>query len=194
MIYFTSDTHFGHWNINKLCNRGFLQLHEMNDHLIENWNNTIDKDDDVYHLGDIGWPKWPLGYLLEVLKKLNGKIHLVQGNHDGHEEKSFLFKGPFKEEIEKRFVWVKDYHQLIVPDEEMDVKQRIVLMHYPMESWNWKYHGSWHLHGHCHGNLPSPDDMARLDVGVDNHDLYPISYEQVKMHMTQKVFKPRRHK
>ena len=81
-------------------------------------------------------------------------------------------------------------YELKVPDEEMDLEQHIVMCHYPIESWNKRHHGSWHLHGHCHGSLPSPDWQARLDVGVDVHKFKPIPYEEVKALMTFKVFKP----
>jgi calcineurin-like phosphoesterase family protein len=72
----------------------------------------------------------------------------------------------------------------------MGVKHKIVLCHYAFEVWNKRHFGSWCLHGHSHGTLPSPDHMARYDVGVDNNDYFPVSYEQVKFIMTRKVFKP----
>ena len=52
MIYFTSDLHFNHANIIMLCNRPFQSVEEMNRVLIENWNNAVNKNDDVYVLGD----------------------------------------------------------------------------------------------------------------------------------------------
>ena len=50
--YFIADTHFNHKNILKYCNRPFSNVKEMNEKLIENWNNTVKKDDVVYMLGD----------------------------------------------------------------------------------------------------------------------------------------------
>ena len=39
--FFTSDTHFGHANIIRLCNRPFQNVEEMNEVLIENWNKVV---------------------------------------------------------------------------------------------------------------------------------------------------------
>lgn len=51
-IFFTSDTHFGHNNIIKLSNRPFSSVEEMNEGLIERWNDVVGAEDIVYHLGD----------------------------------------------------------------------------------------------------------------------------------------------
>ena len=79
--FITSDLHLDHTNIIKYCKRPFLNTEEMNQTLINNWNNTISKRDIVYFLGDLAFRKgskttdyW--------LKQLNGKIIFIKGNHD----------------------------------------------------------------------------------------------------------------
>ena len=57
MNYFISDLHFGHLNIIRLDNRPFTTLEEMDNKLIENWNNTVTRDDTIYILGDFSWYK-----------------------------------------------------------------------------------------------------------------------------------------
>lgn len=75
--WFISDTHFGHANIIKYCNRPFNNVDEMNKTLTDNWNSVVKPDDLVYHLGDFSF------YEVETYRKmLNGKIILIRGNHD----------------------------------------------------------------------------------------------------------------
>jgi len=166
-IWFTSDTHFRHQNIIRYCTRPFGDIEFHDQELIKRWNNKVHPDDVVYHLGDFAFgspEQWQ-----RIIESLNGCINLVKGNHDHSDKLKKL-----KELPGKNLNFLGHYHEIKVDDEEMDVTQVIVLFHYPIESWNKRHHGSWHLHGHCHGSLTSPDYQARLDVSVDNHDYSPI--------------------
>ena len=177
--FFTSDTHYYHNNIIRYCKRPYKNVGQMNEDLIDRWNRRVKPEDEIYHLGDVAMGS-NADLVNNILSRLNGTKYLIRGNHDRK----------LVDRISKSFEWVKDYYELKVQDDDMDLKQFIVLFHYPMETWNHSHHGSWHLHGHCHGTLPSGDHQARLDVGVDVHDMAPISYEEVKTIMTRKVFKP----
>jgi len=191
-LFFTSDTHFFHTNIIEYANRPFANVEDMNDEIIRNWNDTVPKDGIIYHLGDFA-----LGNqteTLNILNRLNGQIYLIRGNH----EKTVMSK----QFLRSKFAGIFDYVcELNVDDPEATYvsgngKQLIVLSHYAFEVWRNSHHGSWHLHGHSHNTLPTPDDKLRLDVGVDNPlcDFYPISYNRVKEHMKTKKFKPVNHK
>ena len=52
MIYFISDTHFGHKNIVSYCKRPFIDTHEMNKTIIDNINSVVKPSDTLYFLGD----------------------------------------------------------------------------------------------------------------------------------------------
>jgi calcineurin-like phosphoesterase family protein len=180
-IWFTSDTHFGHANILRFSKRPFKDVEQMDAMLIKNWNSVVGYQDDVYHLGDFSLTSAERS--LRILEQLNGNKHLIKGNH----EKSVLEKSFTRE----KFAWIKDYYELKV--EDLDAKgnrQSIVLLHYAMKVWNKSHHGAWHLYGHSHGSLPDDINSLSFDVGVDSHDYFPISYEQVKRIMSKKEFKP----
>lgn len=81
MKYVISDHHWGHKNIIKFSNRPFDNLHHMENYMIDAWNSVVTDDDEVWHLGDISF-KLNAKYLVNILDRLNGKIHLIRGNHD----------------------------------------------------------------------------------------------------------------
>lgn len=175
-IFFTADHHFGHENIIKFCNRPFENAKEMDEILIQKWNEKIKPNDTVYHLGDVA-----LTYkenLATILDKLNGKIHLIVGNHEGAALQN-----------KNKFVWVKEYHELKVKDPDCaNGVQRIMLFHYAMRTWRGAGRGNWHLYGHSHGNLADDPNALAFDVGVDCHNFYPLSYEEVKEIMSRKTW------
>jgi calcineurin-like phosphoesterase family protein len=166
-IWFSSDMHYGHVNIIRHCKRPFKDVHDMNETLIRNWNSVIKKNALVYMLGDICWR--PIRKTIEHLYRLNGRKFLIAGNHDE--------KARQDPEFQQQFEWIKDYHQLKV---EGDGETRLVVMsHYPSLSWNKMHHNSIMCHGHTHNTLPLDRNSKRIDVGVDAHSYYPISYEHL---------------
>lgn len=174
MIWFTSDTHFGHKNIIKYTHRPFSSVEEMNEALIENWNNRVQDNDEVYHLGDVALCS--PNKLRKILARLKGKIYLIKGNHDLSAEA-----------CQDRFEWIKDYYELEVDDSNgYKGKQLLVLFHYAMRVWQASHYGSYHLYGHSHGELPDIPDSLSFDVGVDCHNYAPINYDEVKHIMSKK--------
>ena len=53
LIYFTADTHFGHENVIRFCDRPYSCAEEMDEALILNWNSRVKGNDTVYILGDM---------------------------------------------------------------------------------------------------------------------------------------------
>lgn len=84
-IFVTSDWHFLHdrefvWKV-----RGFDSVNAMNEAIIERHNAVIDPNDDVYVLGDLalgGGGDDVLKAAQSLIERLNGRIHIVLGNHD----------------------------------------------------------------------------------------------------------------
>jgi calcineurin-like phosphoesterase family protein len=175
MIFFTSDLHFGHRLMVK--ERKFVSVDEMNEHIIEEWNKVVSDNDVVYLLGDVAFmnPK----QVLELLNRLKGTIHLIKGNHDSDD----LIK-----KIKPRFASIDVYKKIKVDECYVQKPiQDIIMFHYPIAIWDKSHWGSFHLHGHSHGNYQIPDRFI-LDVGIDNifkllGEYRPISLEEVIAYM-----------
>ncbi len=80
MIYYISDTHFGHENIITLCSRPFESVEAMDALLIEKWQNKVRPQDEVYLVGDFAYRNKKS--FVSYLEQLPGKKHLIVGNHD----------------------------------------------------------------------------------------------------------------
>lgn len=170
MKFVTADTHFFHKRINELARRPFESLEEMHETIIENWNEVVGPKDEVYHLGDFA-----LGnrkQIEDILNKLNGRIHLIRGNHDD------VIKGT----LAQRFAWVKDRYYL------KDEGDRFVLDHYPLASWRKAHKGAMMLHGHCHGTLVGGEHLPRIDVGMDCWGYAPVSLRTIKAALDGRKF------
>lgn len=152
MIYFTSDTHFGHANIIKYCGRPFASVKEMDEVLVQKWNDTVTSKDTVYHLGDIAMGDWAISRA--NLFKLNGQIFYLTGNHH-----SYKFIPPSWQRLGAGYGW-----ELIPARDPVPVN--ISLNHYAQRIWNKAHHGAIHLFGHSHGQL-EPYGKS-VDVGVDS--------------------------
>ena len=181
MIFFTSDSHFGHFNIIEYCNRPFKSVMDMDEELIFRWNSVVQSGDDVYHLGDFCMGRKSVPNMW--LPRLNGNVHLIRGNHD------YKVEG-------QGFASVQDYKELKIKKKKL----KFVLFHYPVNSWNGcfvdrckKRMPSWHLFGHVHGRLTSEvgsktwGDRLAMDVGVDSNDYYPVSLLKVQRIMGEKA-------
>ncbi len=174
-IWFTSDTHFSHDNIIRFCNRPFKDIREMDEILIKNWNDRVQPDDIIFHLGDFAWGGSQIWN--NILQQLNGHIHLIVGNHD---EKNL------RQGYMKYFDSVEYQKHIYIEGKS------IYLNHYPFLCFGGAYRGEaacWQLFGHVHSKPESTGlDISRLkvlfptqyDVGVDNNNYCPISFEEVK--------------
>ena len=182
-VFFTSDTHFNHKNIIIYCNRPFETVEKMNEVLIANWNSKVPSDGIVFHCGDFalgGSEAWH-----KIMPRLNGKIHLILGNHD--------LKN-FRQGYADSFASVQE--QLTI-----DIgKKKIILTHFPLLC----YHGTWgtemnvwNLMGHVHTlkSNNSGKDFERLqylfptqyDVGVDFNNYTPVSFSEVESRIKYQI-------
>ena len=158
-VFFTSDHHFSHKNVLKLCNRHFSDIVTHDETLVEAWNSVVAPEDVVYHLGDftLGNGNTAVSFLV----RLNGKkfISCLPWHHD----KRWLFSD---EAMLLSPAWDVIPALYVIERKQIGNDMPIILCHYPFETWDRSHYGSLHFHGHSHGNLPHIKN--RLDVGVDN--------------------------
>ena len=158
-VWFTSDTHFGHANIIKYCDRPYSSLSEMDENLVANWNKVVRPNDILYHLGDftLGGQEQATAYF----SRLNGRISVIPGGHD----KKWVSKGEYISKSGHPVVVLPPLLTIKLQASGVESPQIIVLCHYAMRVWDRSHYGSWHLYGHSHCNLPPMPNS--LDVGID---------------------------
>jgi calcineurin-like phosphoesterase family protein len=153
-LFFTSDTHFRDARVMRIARRPFANVADHDASLIELWNETVQEQDEVWHLGDFA--KGTIDQIAELLFQLKGSKHLIIGNNDS--EATVRAPG---------WASVQHYKELIVGT------QLIILCHYPFRSWNRMGRKSIDLHGHSHARLkPIP---RQYDVGVDARGFRPVT-------------------
>lgn len=159
--WFTADTHFGHANIIRLCDRPFGSVEEMDAVLIANWNGVVGPRDEVWHLGDFSHRE-----ASDYLRRLNGRKHLIFGNHD-------------RDVSRKDPAWASA--QAYAEPTVDGVPLR--LFHYGLRTWRGSFRGALHLYGHSHGRLPG--DRQCVDVGVDYPEwgYQPVQLRAIQEHL-----------
>lgn len=168
-IWLTSDTHFYHDKEFLYEPRGFSSVKEMNEVLIENWNKVVKPNDIVYHLGDV----FMGDYDANLLKKLNGSISLIQGNHDTVNKigAMYLTNKIVDVAVTSTILTIRKFH--------------FFLCHYPVLTANFDDdHFNRHvinLHGHTHQkkNWLFVDNPFMYHVGVDSHNYTPVNIEEI---------------
>ena len=163
-IWFTSDTHYFSNNVISYCYRPYNNVFDMNESMVNNYNNLVSDTDIVYILGDFCWE----GRYEEMLKRLKGRKHIILGNHDNEKKlKECMYKGLVESVSETEFIKIDD--------------DLVWLSHYPHRSWNSSFHGSYHLYGHMHNT--SSNQGKSTDVGVDKWNYNPVDWVDIKKHL-----------
>ncbi len=177
MIYFTADTHFGHENVIKFCDRPFSDAAAMDAALIESWNSRVHGNDTVFIVGDMFFR---CADAESILKRLRGKKRLIVGNHDG----SWMSKLDYS----KYFISVDTMLEI------SDGVRALTLCHYPLLSWK-HARRSFMIHGHIHNDTSMdfwPLIAARdnvLNAGTDINGYMPVTFDELLEN--NRIFKSR---
>ena len=164
-VYLVSDTHFGHLGVCKFMRadgvtklRPWSSPEEMDEAMVQNWNETVKPNDKVYHLGDVVINRRSL----KTLQRLNGDKVLIRGNHD-------IFRDS---EYREYFRELRAYH----------VMNGLILSHIPLHPDSLQRFGT-NVHGHTHSNRVMLDantiDVRYHCVCVEQTDFRPILFEDV---------------
>ena len=170
MIYLSSDLHFLHNKDFIYKQRGFYDVHEMNETIISNFNKIITKDDDLYLLGDYmlgGSDSLDAG--MALFNQIPGKIHIIWGNHDTDRRKAAISKA-------SNVIEVCGYSTII--------KYHFYLSHYPTVTTNFDDDKSLKqrvlsISGHTHSKEKFDKITGSYNVALDAHNMNPISIEQI---------------
>lgn len=162
-VFFIADTHFGHENIIKYENRPFLSVKEMDQYMIERWNEVVGVDDEVFHIGDFSFYSNPVNE--SILKKLKGKKYLVIGNHDKESVAQYYsigFQGVYDFPILYNGFWILS-HEPVYINQNMPYAN---------------------IFGHVHAN-PQYKDVSSQSfcVSVERIEYRPILFEEIKKRM-----------
>lgn len=159
--FFSSDYHFFHQKVLEYTNRPFKDERSMRKAIIRRHNEVVKPEDTLYVLGDVTLcPKENLSALGPVLNAMNGKKHLILGNHDTgkpfyYEELGFTTVHTALRYNENVFLRHDPSAAIVAPD----------------KLW---------LVGHVHQIFKCLINPIKIyNVGVDVNDFYPVTLEQV---------------
>lgn len=178
MIWISSDLHLGHDREFIWKARGFNSCDEMNEAIIERFNSCIAPDDDLYLLGDLMLGDNEKG--IELLSRLNGRLHVVWGNHCTDRRKQLY----------------RTLHSLVEDGHVLTIKHgkyHFYCSHFPTLTGNLERESlkqmTLNLYGHTHQkSLFYEDRPYMFHVGVDSHDCYPWNLEEIPFIMEAKVY------
>lgn len=177
MIYFTSDLHLMHdrrfiWEA-----RGFKSVEEMCEAIVKRWNEKVAPEDTVYILGDLMLNDNEKAF--EYLKQLNGRFHIIRGNHDTDNRVELYSKLP-------QFIDIKWADML------KHEGFHFYLSHFPTLTANldkeYLKQMTLNIFGHTHSKLHFYEDRPTMyNVAMDAHDCTPVSIVDIEKEMYDKM-------
>jgi len=161
-VYLYADPHFGHENMAK--KRGFKTVEEHDEFIVKKWNETVNKNDKIYLLGDITMEK--SNY--EILKRLKGNKVVVLGNHDkpGHIPELLKYVSAVAGAIK-----YKGYLLTHVPIHKKEIKRFRA-----------------NIHGHVHENIINNSKYVCVSAEAVNYIPLEISTININFNLKKYVY------
>jgi calcineurin-like phosphoesterase family protein len=203
-VFFTADWHFGHQRISELAERPFASVEEMNEEMVRRHNEWVNPSDTVWVLGDVAMG--PIAESLALCKRMNGRKHLISGNHD-RTWTGYPHSGAHTlESWQRRYVDEGGFDAIITGSgfarsgAVVQVPlgfggEPVQLWHFPRTGdsqaddryaqWRprpWRTRGKpapWLLHGHVHQAWQVRPEVREINVGVDVWDFEPVHVSRI---------------
>ncbi len=178
MIYLSSDLHFNHSREFVYKPRGFDSVEDMNIAIVNNFNSIVTPEDDLYLLGDLMLGQ-DMEAGLELVRQLNGRIHIVRGNHDSDRRWEAYRELPNVIEMAAAiYLHYRKYH--------------FYLSHFPTLTGNLEKESlkqmTCNLFGHTHSKEHFFEDRPYMyNVAVDAHNCTPVLLDHIIVEMNEKV-------
>ena len=175
-IFVCSDLHFNHDRAFVYEPRGFQSVEEMNEAIIERHNSKVSPEDEVYICGDLCLGGGGLEVMEEniaLIERLNGRIHVILGNHDTPARiKMYALCKNIEEVVYATMIHYKGYHFYLSHfptltanlDDDKPLKARVI-----------------NICGHNHAK----DKFIDMDKGLiyhaelDAHSCYPVLLDAI---------------
>ena len=180
-IFVTSDLHFNHDREFIWGARGFSSVQEMNETIIHRWNMVVSEEDDVYVLGDLCLGGAGMNTENQkLIEQLNGRIHIILGNHDtpARVEMYRFCKNVVEEPKYADMLRYRGYH--------------FYLSHFPTMTANLEKESlkqcTINLFAHTHQTTRFYQDIPFMyHVGQDSYNCFPVLLDDAIEEMKDKV-------
>lgn len=184
-VMFTSDTHYGHANIIKYCNRPFTfpDIDEMDRVMLEGFMKADESGRTIFHMGDFVFnPK----NLLATKWRPKGEHYIILGNHDKHADQDGKYRKLYREFFHTIVGTSKSWklNELIIQVEDT----KCILSHEPIQ---YIIDGELNIYGHHHNNMfTKPDYFTNeygwlfgsknhINVGVELTNYRPVTWDEL---------------
>ena len=167
-IFFTSDLNFCHSKPFLYEPRGFDNIYDMNETIIQKFNAVMDWTDKLYILGDCFLNNNEEG--MKYMMRLPGEKYIIFGNHDTDTRQCLMGEAGF--------------HCLGYAHVQKFGSYRFFMCHYPAMTANFDLNKplksrTLSLSGHTHSK-EIWDAAGGYNVALDAHDCYPVEIEEIK--------------
>lgn len=178
-LLFWSDLHLRHNRSFILSPRGFEGVEEQDSTLLRRLRERCDAETTLFLLGDSVFGMGAYEYWLKFFDAFQAKeVYIMPGNHFAGLAELLERHGEDFEYANKRIHIIPNYFEISVGE------QIITMSHYPQASWNGINKGSFHIAGHCHGNLINTEigkilyRKRVIDVGIECCP-HPVSFKEI---------------